>query len=66
MKTLNEIRHQSRRHANEQARREAATKLRQQAEFRLAIINGLLVLLIACAAIIAVGCVYHGGIEWLL
>ena len=66
MKTLNEIRHQSRRHANEQARKDEDLRLRQQAEFRLAVVNGLLVLVIACAAIIAVGWVYHGNIGWLI
>ena len=66
MKTLNEISHQARRHANEQARHDTAMKLRQQAEFRLAIINGLRVLVVTSALIIAVGCVYHGGIGWLL
>ena len=66
MKTLNEISHQARLHANAQARRYAAAKLRQQAEFRHAAINGLRVLVVTSALIIAVGCVYHGGIGWLL
>ena len=66
MKTLNEISQHARRHANAQARHNTAIKLRQQAEFRHAAINGLRVLVVTSVLIIVVGCVYHGGIGWLL
>ena len=63
MTTLNEINRRARLHAEQETAKLAA---RQAAEFRSAMIAGAIYTAIAAALIISVGCVYHGGIGWLL